>query len=35
MYGDGKTLTVKHEITDDGKTDELFMDGVLTKGSDY
>jgi hypothetical protein len=35
MDGDGKTLTVKHEITDDGKTYKLFMDGVLTKGSDF
>jgi hypothetical protein len=35
MDGDGKILTVKHEITNDGKTYELFMDGVLTKGSDF
>lgn len=35
MDGDGKIPTVKHEITDDGKTYELFMDGVLTKGSDF
>lgn len=35
MDGDGKILTVKHEIKDDGKTYELFMDGVLTKGSDF
>ena len=35
MDGDGKILTVKHEITDNGKTYELFMDGVLTKGSDF
>jgi hypothetical protein len=35
MDGDGKILTVKHEITDDGKSYELFMDGVLTKGSDF
>jgi hypothetical protein len=35
MDGDGKTLTVKHEITEEGKTYELFMDGVLTKGADF
>jgi len=35
MDEDGKILTVKHEITNDGKTYELFMDGVLTKGSDF
>lgn len=35
MDGDGKTLTVKHEISEDGKTYEFFMDGVLTKGSDF
>ena len=35
MERDGKILTVKHEISEDGKTYELFMDGVLTKGSDY
>jgi hypothetical protein len=35
MDGDGKTLTVKHEITEEGKTYELFMDGVLAKGSDF
>ena len=35
MNEEGKTLTVKHEITEDGKRYELFMDGVLTKGSDY
>ncbi|HEY0669669.1 MAG TPA: DUF1579 family protein [Sphingobacteriaceae bacterium] len=35
MDEDGKILTVKHEITQDGKTYELFMDGVLTKGSDF
>ncbi|HEY5825353.1 MAG TPA: DUF1579 family protein [Cyclobacteriaceae bacterium] len=32
---EGKILTVKHEISDDSKTYELFMDGVLTKGSDF
>lgn len=32
---DGKTLKVKHEITSDGKTYELFMNGVLTRGSDF
>lgn len=32
---DGKILTVKHEISDNGKTYELFMDGVLTKGSNF
>lgn len=35
LDGDDKILTVKHEITDDGKMYELFMDGVLTKGSDF
>jgi hypothetical protein len=35
MDEDGKTLTVKHEITEEGKSHELFMDGVLTKGSDF
>jgi hypothetical protein len=35
MDGNGKILAVKHEITEDGKTYELFMDGVLTKGSDF
>jgi hypothetical protein len=35
MDGDGKTLAVKHEITEEGKAYELFMDGVLTKGSDF
>ncbi|WP_074238661.1 DUF1579 family protein [Chitinophaga niabensis] len=35
MDGDGKLLPVKHEITEDGKTYEVFMDGVLTKGSDF
>lgn len=35
MDADGKILTVKHEITDDGKTYQLFMDGVLIKGSDF
>lgn len=35
MDGEGKMLTVKHEITDDGRTYELFMDGVLTKGADF
>ena len=35
LDGHGKTLTVKHEITEEGKTYELFMDGVLTKGSDF
>jgi hypothetical protein len=35
MDEDGRTLTVKHEITEDGKTYEEFMDGVLKKGSDY
>lgn len=35
MDGDGKILTGKHEITNDVKTYELFMDGVLTKGSDF
>lgn len=35
MDGDGKILTVKHEITADDKTYQLFMDGVLTKGSDF
>jgi len=31
----GKILTVTHEISADGKNYELFMDGVLTKGSDF
>jgi hypothetical protein len=35
MSEDGKVLKVKHEITTDGKTYELFMDGILTKGSDF
>ena len=35
MNGNGKILTVKHEITDDRKTYQLFMNGVLTKGSDF
>ncbi len=35
MDAEGKILTVNHEITTDGKTYELFMDGVLTKGSDF
>lgn len=35
MDRDGKILTVKHEISDNGKTYELFMDGILTKGSDF
>lgn len=35
MDKDGKTLTVKHEIAEDGKPYELFMESVLIKGSDY
>lgn len=35
MDEDGKMLTVKHEIKGDGITYQLFMDGVLTKGSDF
>lgn len=35
MDEDGRTLTVKHEITEDGKSYEQFMDGVLRKGSDF
>lgn len=35
MDAEGKTLTVKHEITTDGITYEFFMDGILTKGSDH
>jgi|SRR5579859_6300549 len=34
MDGDGKMLTVKHEIKEDGKSYELFMESVLIKGSD-
>ena len=34
MDRDGKILTVKHEITEDSKIYELFMESVLTKGSD-
>ena len=30
-----KILSVKHEITEDGKTYELFMEGFLTKCSDF
>jgi hypothetical protein len=32
---EGKVLTVKHEISNDGKTYEIFMDGTLTKGSEF
>lgn len=35
MNEDGKTLTVKHETTNNGQTYELVMEGVLTKGSDF
>lgn len=35
MDENGKILTVKHEISEDGKIYELFMDGVLTKGSNF
>ena len=35
MAEDGKTLTVKHEITENGKPYEEFMETVLRKGSDY
>jgi len=35
MDENAKILTVKHEISDDGKTYQIFMDGVLTKGADF
>ena len=35
MAEDGKMLTVKHEITENGKPYEEFMETVLRKGSDY
>lgn len=35
MDESSRILTVKHEITADGKKYEFFMDGVLTKGSDF
>lgn len=35
MDEEGKILNVKHEHTTDGKTYELFMETVLTKGSNF
>ncbi|MEO6869348.1 MAG: hypothetical protein ABI168_06875 [Ginsengibacter sp.] len=35
MDENGKIIAVNHEITADGKTYELFMDRVITKGSDF
>lgn len=32
---EGKVISVKHEISNDGKTFEVFMDGTLTKGSEF